>query len=254
MTPQNAPPVSVGGGGAPADGVNQPDYAPIQTESEARTTVEPDEDGGDGGEPCETKNKPERSEGISPPGTGGAREGGHQSGGGSSYPHNAEGGRSGVGGGAPEQRRRRSRLLSYVMPGDSFNEDPPDAEAAERRGKVDEAGVRRVMESEKAAGREPSEMDHGNKGYDIKSFDEDRATLLRYIEVKSLGGDWDADGVKLTVSQFESAEENGDRYWLYVVERAEKDDFTIHRIKNPAAQVMYYVFDAGWAGLSEAGE
>ncbi len=152
-----------------------------------------------------------------------------------------------------DRRPKRSRLLSYVVSQNDFNEEPPDTHAAERRSQIDEAGIKRVKEHEEEANREPEVMPHHNEGYDIKSYDED-GRLARYIEVKSLSGNWDIDNVKVTHSQFEHATEIGERYWLYVVERAESESYQIHCIQNPALQVTHFIFDNGWIGLLERNE
>lgn len=146
------------------------------------------------------------------------------------------------------QRTKRSRLLSYVVPKGTVNEEPPDLEAAERRHEIDEAGIEKVTIYEREFRREAEVMSHHNEGFDLKSYDED-GKLVRYIEVKSLSGDWDVDNVKMTHSQFEHAVEIGERYWLYVVERAKSDNYTVHPIKNPGRQVMYFVYDPGWEAL-----
>jgi hypothetical protein len=135
-----------------------------------------------------------------------------------------------------------------AAPGATYD-GPVDSAGAERRSQIDEAGVARVKKYEKNVGRDPDVMPHNNEGYDIKSYDQD-GRLARYIEVKSLSGAWDVDNVKMTHSQFEYATEIGERYWLYVVERAEYEDFRIHTIQNPARQVMYFVFDHGWEAIS----
>ena len=146
------------------------------------------------------------------------------------------------------QRTKRSRLLSYVVPMGTVNEEPLDTESAERRREIDEAGIEKVTMYEREFKREPEVMSHHNEGFDLKSYNED-GKLVRYIEVKSLSGDWDVDNVKMTHSQFEHAVEIGERYWLYVVERANSDNYTLHPIKNPARQVMYFVYDPGWEAL-----
>jgi hypothetical protein len=150
----------------------------------------------------------------------------------------------------PAQRFTRSRLLSYVVPPGTTNEEPIDTAAAERRTQIDEAGIARVKEFEAQSNREAEVMPHHNEGFDIKSYDEN-GKLSRYIEVKSLSGDWDVDNVKLTHRQFDHAMEIGERYWLYVVENAERDDYSIMRIRNPARQVTYFVYDCGWEGVRE---
>lgn len=87
-------------------------------------------------------------------------------------------------------------------------------------------------------------------GYDVESKDA-AGSVLRYIEVKSLSGDWGSLGAALTRPQFEKSEELGDRYWLYVVERATQHDFRIHRIQNPGCQVNQFIYDDGWRDLAE---
>jgi hypothetical protein len=78
---------------------------------------------------------------------------------------------------------------------------------------------------------------------------------VRYIEVKSLSGDWGArNAAGLTRAQYEFAREKGDQFWLYVVERAAGDDYQIHRIQDPANQVNQYLFDDGWQELAETAE
>jgi hypothetical protein len=154
------------------------------------------------------------------------------------------------GGQTNEFRPKRNRLLSYVAPPGAVNEGEPDTESSGRRSQIDEAGIARVKQHEKSSNREPDVMPHHNEGYDIKSYDKD-GKLARYIEVKSLSGNWDVSNVKMTHSQFDHALENDERYWLYVVERAEHDDYRIHRIKNPARQVTYFVYDSGWEGIGE---
>jgi hypothetical protein len=149
-------------------------------------------------------------------------------------------------------RPKRNRLLSYVASPGAVIEGPPDTESAERRSQIDEAGIERVKSYEASSGRDAEIMPHNNEGFDIKSYADGR--IARYIEVKSLSGDWDVDNVKMTHPQFEHAVEKGERYWLYVVERAESKDYKIHRIQNPASQVMYFVFDYIWQGVEEEEE
>lgn len=146
----------------------------------------------------------------------------------------------------------QGRLLSYVENNLSANELRGEDEAkTEFRKKLDAAGIQKVLEFEKRAGRDPDEMRHNNKGYDIKSWNKDVNKIERIIEVKSTSGEWGASGVKLSDSQYEKNLEEGDRYWLYVVERADRMDATIYCIQNPAAQVTNYCFDYGWKKLDK---
>lgn len=50
------------------------------------------------------------------------------------------------------------------------------------------------------------------EGYDIESRQKDGK--IRYIEVKSLSGEWDSRGVALTRPEFREATKRQDLYWL----------------------------------------
>jgi hypothetical protein len=147
--------------------------------------------------------------------------------------------------------RAQGRLLSYVE-NDSFAKESRGEDEAdtEFRKKIDAAGIQKVLEYEKRAGRDPEEMQHNYKGFDIKSFNQ-AGKPERYIEVKSTSGEWGSYGVKLSVAQYEKSVGEGDRYWLYVVERADKTDAKIYCIQNPAAQITNYCFDNGWKNLDK---
>jgi hypothetical protein len=56
----------------------------------------------------------------------------------------------------------------------------------------------------------------------------------------------------MTDMQFKNNLAIGNRYWLYVVERADQPDFTIWRIQNPAERVTQFMFDDGWKNVAEA--
>jgi hypothetical protein len=58
----------------------------------------------------------------------------------------------------------------------------------------------------------------------------------------------------MTDTQFEKNREIGDYFWLYVVERAERPDYRIWRIQNPANRVTYFMYDDGWKELAEGEE
>ena len=44
---------------------------------------------------------------------------------------------------------------------------------------------------------------------------------------------------------------NGDLFWLYVVEYAEKDEFKMYRIQNPPLKANHFMFDDGWRSFAE---
>ena len=146
-------------------------------------------------------------------------------------------------------RKKKGKLRTYVYPEGSEYEGEPDHGASEERSAVDQAGVHHVVEYEKAHGLTPIVMPPKHPGYDIESKDS-TGSVVRYIEVKSLSGNWGIDGAALTRPQFEKARELGDRYWLYVVEKAQQQDFKIHTIQNPAQRVNQFIYDDGWKNLT----
>jgi len=93
-------------------------------------------------------------------------------------------------------------------------------------------------------------MPHTNPGYDVESKNQ-AGEIERFIELKSSPGDWDRKGAALTRTQFEKAVEEGDKFWLYVVERAEGENFNIIRIQNPGRLVNQFFYDDGWREVGE---
>jgi hypothetical protein len=171
-------------------------------------------------------------------------------------PANAPGG---LGRRQSKQHRRHGRQgqeiwRSYVVPADP-NAPPadPDLDAQHERTETDKAGIARVLDFERQAGRFPTEMPHGNRGYDVESADPE-GNIVRYIEVKSCTGSWSDTFAVLSRPQFDKASAMDDEFWLYVVERAQREDFRIHRIPNPATNATKFMFDSGWSALGEEPE
>jgi uncharacterized protein DUF3883 len=144
----------------------------------------------------------------------------------------------------------RGRLRSYVVAEDPRQPKEPRETDSEERSAIDFAGIQRVMEFERTEGRHPTEMPHHNPGYDIESRSE-QGELERYIEVKSLSGNWDSHGAGVTPAQFKRAQKEEGLFWLYIVERAERDDFSIFAIQNPAGKVDQFLFDDGWKAVAD---
>ena len=108
--------------------------------------------------------------------------------------------------------------------------------------------MNRVLEYERNAGRNPIEMPHTHRA---TMSNQTTTEIERFIEVKSCPGDSIRKGVALTKTQFEKAVETGDRFWLYVVERAEAENFNIIRIQNPGRLVNQFFYDNGWREVGE---
>jgi hypothetical protein len=147
-------------------------------------------------------------------------------------------------------RKKKGRLRTYVYPEGSVYEGEPRSGITDEYSAVDKAGIDRVVEFEKSKGRSPIVMPPKHPGYDIESKDETGKTI-RYIEVKSLSGDWGMTGAALTKPQFEKAQEDRDQYWLYIVERAQQDNYKIHPVQNPAQRVDQFIYDDGWKNLAD---
>ena len=143
---------------------------------------------------------------------------------------------------------KRSKLRTYVVPEGAESTANEGQDSGDRE--VDEAGIQHVCEFEILQERHPTVMRHENEGFDIESTDAD-GFIQRYIEVKSCSGNWKIRARALSKPQFEYARTQGDRYWLYVVERAASLDFTIYRIKDPARRVTEFLYDDGWSALAE---
>lgn len=175
---------------------------------------------------------------------------GHESGKSSSHSHDASAERSKDRQQPSQSNSQGGRLYSYVAPASPEEEQTAADGVQERREAVDIAGIAAVMEYERERGRFPEEMAHNHPGYDILSRDSDRVTVARLIEVKSVPVRWGEKGVGLTATQFHTAEKEGDRFWLYVVECAGTQEARVIPIHNPAGQVGQFYFDSGWKGMA----
>jgi hypothetical protein len=81
-------------------------------------------------------------------------------------------------------------LRSYVAHDDPEADREVDPVLAQRREQVNRSGMNRVLEYERQQGRNPREMPPLHPGYDVES-DSATGQIERYIEVKSLSGDWE---------------------------------------------------------------
>jgi hypothetical protein len=157
-----------------------------------------------------------------------------------------------------KHRIPHGRLRSYVVTGrdanDAAGDDERPGQAPADTLSVDQAGVSRVVDHERAAGRHPEVMPHENPGFDVLSR-HGTGQVLRHIEVKSVSGAWDDMGVGLTRTQFEFAQQHRDTFWLYVVEYALDDERArVLRIADPAGRADEFRFDDGWSAVIENAE
>ncbi|GGO65379.1 DUF3883 domain-containing protein [Bowmanella pacifica] len=87
-----------------------------------------------------------------------------------------------------------------------------------------------------------------NKGFDIQAADPSTGELV-FVEVKGQRGAWNRTGVALSKSQMEKCLEEGDSYWLVVVENLLSHP-KLHKFVNPARLIDRYYFDANWAKVA----
>lgn len=88
-----------------------------------------------------------------------------------------------------------------------------------------------------------------NKGYDISEKDNIGQTI-RYIEVKTLTGQWGQGGVGITEHQLEFAQKEKDKWWLFVVENINTDNTKVYQFKNPILEANRFMFDNSWKQLA----
>ena len=160
--------------------------------------------------------------------------------------------RSPASGGKPNRDAKPSGIQSYryvTYVGHQQADGEPEAterrsDNAQARSDLGDLGEKAVCRFEKAQGRIPIQMPPMNPGYDIESVDGEGHT--RYIEVKTLPGEWGQRGVVLSDTQFACALKKGEAYWLYVVRNAGSPSTQIICIQDPACMVSDYAFDEGW--------
>jgi len=88
-----------------------------------------------------------------------------------------------------------------------------------------------------------------NPGFDLVEK-APNGDIVRYIEVKTLSGEWREGGVSLTPVQLKYAMNHQEKWWLFVVEGLELDNTVVHRLKNPVVEANKFMFDAGWKELA----
>jgi hypothetical protein len=145
----------------------------------------------------------------------------------------------------PESERPDSdsrTFVSYIEVRPTDDEPDPDGLGHQRRMKLEASALSLIIDQEPSLVRTPL----NNPGFDL--VEKDRAgNNIRWVEVKAMLGTWKDRPVGMTSTQFRMAQQYGDRYWLYVVEKtASATDARIVRIRNPAGRDSTFTFDQGW--------
>lgn len=139
----------------------------------------------------------------------------------------------------------RPAFHTYVaVSADDAPEDPEGLDHAARM-QIEEIAIAYILKLEPAL--KPTSAN--NPGFDLFEGDAIEGAT-RFIEVKSRRGSWSGP-VALSRTQFHKAQEEGERFWLYVVENTAKpDSIRLHAIKDPAGKAHHFCFDPGWSALA----
>jgi hypothetical protein len=106
------------------------------------------------------------------------------------------------------------------------------------------------MKHEIEEGRIPKEMSEDNAGYDIKSTEKNGD--IRYIEVKSISGQWGGEGITVSPNQINFAQEHKKDFWLYVVENIGKSNARLHKLQDPMKYVKGFKFNEAWKEIANS--
>lgn len=216
----------------------------------------PDPDGGDGAMGGAGRTAQDSSGGGKSSGTSGG-SGGQ----GSEGPHGGSGGHTGSGSrsSSPDSNESQTKRTPGSMGGKPFisylgahpNDEEPDPDGLDQaaRMKIEDQAISLIVNLEPELRRTPE----GNPGFDLFEVNS-IGQEVRWVEVKSMTGSLDSRPVGLSRTQFDSAREKGDAYWLYVVEYAtDPDKVRVLRIQNPVAHAKTFTFDRGWRQIAEVG-
>ena len=145
-----------------------------------------------------------------------------------------------------QSRSSRTEFRSYIQVGRDQPTEP-DREAQPQRMALEAAAREHIRTIE------PKwiETKDNNPGFDLYQTGAD-GEIVKWCEIKSLGGGWGEHPVGLSHTQFKLAQAKGDAYWLYVVEHAgDPERIRLLRIQDPAGLAETFTFDDGWAAIAK---
>ncbi len=145
-----------------------------------------------------------------------------------------------IGTGSP--RRTFQTYVGVDNGGNVENDDlPPD-----KKREIEAAAISFIVAKEPLLQR----TSNNNPGFDLFEG-ESLEFIVRFVEVKAKAGAWDG-AIALSGEQFRLAENEGERFWIYVVEFAEDArKRRLHKIQDPVGKARYFTFDPGWKALAE---
>ena len=138
------------------------------------------------------------------------------------------------------------RFISYLGVVSEDEDTDPDGLKHAVRMELEEAAIRFSLDREPKWQRTPA----NNPGFDLYRGDT-MHTATHWCEVKAMTGTLEDCPVAISRVQFEWAQDHGDTYWLYVVERAGTSDPNVVRIQDPAGKAKTFIFDRGWRAVAE---
>ena len=137
-------------------------------------------------------------------------------------------------------------FISYVGAHPDGEDSDPDGLEQAARMALEAKAIEFILSLETGWQRTPPH----NPGFDLYETGSDELPT-RWCEVKAMTGSLTDRPVGLSRTQFDCAREQGDAYWLYVVEWAGTDSARIVRIQDPAGNARTFTFDHGWLGIAE---
>jgi hypothetical protein len=149
------------------------------------------------------------------------------------------------------KKNRDRRLRTYVLNNFGNSERTENSNSDDLR--IEKIARAWVEDYEVKQGREIVSLFGSHPGYDLTSYDPETDKTM-YIEVKGTRSELGKTGVSLTKRQFLNAQEEGEDYWLYIVERCDTEKPILHRIQNPAFKITEYFFDDGWLAVADNSE
>ena len=151
-----------------------------------------------------------------------------------------------------DTKKRRSKsatsrpFISYIGVVREDKDMDPDGLQHSERQEVERSAIKLILDSEP----EWQETPTNNPGFDLyRGATMEAATL--WCEVKAMTGTLDDRPVGISRAQFEWAKMYHDKYWLYIVERAQTSDAKVVRIQDPVGKARMFTFDRGWRSVAE---
>ncbi len=121
----------------------------------------------------------------------------------------------------------------------------PDGLAHSKRMDLERSAIKFILDVE--PDWRPTEVN--NRGFDLYRG-ATIETATHWCEVKAMTGTLDDRDVGVSSAQFKCAQDLGDAYWLYVVERAGTDTPNLVRIQDPVGKAKTFTFDRGWRAVA----